>query len=147
MRYTEGKVGRIFVVRLEDGDKLPEAIESFAQENKVSRGMCILVGGIKNGGKIVVGPEDSESMPIVPMIFGLKGVHEICAVGTIFPDRHGKPRLHMHAALGREGKTRSGCIRPGIEVWKLGEVIVLEITASTAHRKEDTEAGFNMLEP
>ncbi len=42
MRYTEGKVGRIFVVRLEDGDKLPEAIESFAQENKVSRGMCIL---------------------------------------------------------------------------------------------------------
>jgi len=31
-----------------------------------------------------------------------------------------------------EGKTRSGCIRPGIEVWKLGEVIVLEITENTA---------------
>ena len=147
MKYSEGKVGRIFVVRLEEGDKLPGVIESFAQKNNVSRGMCILVGGIRNGGNIVVGPEDTESIPVVPMIFGLKGVHEICAVGTIFPDREGKPRLHMHAALGREGKTRSGCIRPGIEVWKLGEVIVLEITESTAHRQEDVEAGFSMLEP
>lgn len=147
MKYTEGKVGRIFVVRLEDGDKLPEAIESFAQENQVFRGMCILLGGIRDGGNIVVGPEDAESIPVVPMIFGLKGVHEICAVGTIFPDSHGKPRLHMHAALGRQGKTRSGCIRPGIEVWKLGEVIVLEITDNTGHRKEDAEAGFSMLEP
>jgi len=147
MKYTEGKVGRIFVIRLEDGDMLPHAIEAFAQENNVARGMCILVGGIREGGNIVVGPEDSKSMPVVPMIFGLKGVHEICAVGTIFPDSNEKPRLHMHAALGREGKTRSGCIRPGIEVWKIGEVILLEITESTAHRQEDTRVGFSMLEP
>ncbi len=146
MKYTEGKVGRIFVIRLEDGDKLPGAIEAFAQENNVACGMCILVGGIRDGGNIVVGPEESESMPVVPMVFGLKGVHEICAVGTIFPDSNGKPSLHMHAALGREGKTRSGCIRPGIEVWKIGEVILLEITGSTAHRQEDVRAGFSMLE-
>jgi len=80
------------------------------------------------------------------MIFGLEGVHEICAVGTIFPDNDARPRLHMHAALGREGKTISGCIRPGIEVWKLGEVIVLEIVDNNAHR-EDSPAGFQMLEP
>lgn len=107
--------------------------------------MCILLGGIETG-EIVVGPKDSESMPVVPIIFGLKGVHEICAVGTIFPDSDAKPRLHMHAALGREGKTTSGCIRPGIEVWKLAEAIVLEIVDNNAHR-EDTAAGFQMLEP
>ncbi|GAH14192.1 unnamed protein product, partial [marine sediment metagenome] len=38
------------------------------------------------------------------------------------------------------------CIRPGIEVWKLGEVILLEIVNNNAHR-EDTAAGFQMLEP
>jgi len=146
MKYSEGKVGRIFVIRLEDADKMPEAIESFARKNNVLRGMCILVGGIREGGKIVVGPKDSESMPVVPMIFDLKGVHEICGVGTIFPDSDGKPRLHMHAALGREGRTRAGCIRLGIEVWKLGEVIVLEIIENAAQR-EDTAAGFQMLEP
>lgn len=147
MKYSEGKVGRIFVVRLEDGDRLPQAIESFAQKNDVSRGMCILVGGIKSGGKIVTGPQDTESIPAAPMIFELKGVHEICAVGTIFPDHDGNPRLHMHAALGREGETRSGCIRPGIEVWTLGEVIILEITDSTAYRKQHPEAEFGLLEP
>lgn len=145
MKYSEGKIGRVFVIRLEDGDTMPEVIESFAQKNNVRRGMCILLGGIKTG-KIVAGPENGESMPIVPMIVGLKGVHEICAVGTIFPDNGARPRLHMHAAFGREGKTISGCIRPGIEVWKLGEVIVLEILNNNAHR-EDTAAGFQMLEP
>lgn len=147
MRYSEGKVGRIFVIRLEDGDKLPEAIESFSRENSISRGMCILVGGIMGGGNIVVGPEADESTSVVPMIFALKGVHEIAAVGTLFPDSEGKPRLHMHAALGREGNTRAGCIRPGIEVWKLGEVILLEIADNTAHREEDASAGFKVLEP
>lgn len=145
MKYSEGKIGRVFVVRLEDGDTMPEAIESFARENNVRRAMCILIGGIK-AGRIVVGPDNSQSIPIIPMIFGLEGVHEICALGTIFPDGDAKPRLHMHATLGRAGKTISGCIRPGIEVWKLGEVIVLEIVNNNAHR-EDTAAGFQMLEP
>jgi len=145
VKYSEGKIGRVFVIRLEDGDTMPEAIESFAQEKNVRRGMCILIGGIK-GGKIVVGPENNQSIPIIPIILGVEGVHEICAVGTIFPDGDAKPRLHMHAALGREGKTISGCIRPGIEVWKLGEIILLEIIDNNA-RREDTVAGFQVLEP
>jgi hypothetical protein len=53
-------------------------------------------------------------------------VHEIAGVGTIFPDESGAPVLHMHAAMGRDGVTRAGCIRPGIEVWQLGEVVILE---------------------
>jgi len=146
MKYSEGRIGRLFVIRLEDEDKLPETIESFAWENNVLRGMCILVGGIKEGGRVVVGPEDSKSTPVVPIVFDLEGVHEVCAVGTIFPGRDGKPRLHMHAALGREGKTRTGCIRLGVEIWKLGEVILFEIMDNTA-RREDAKTGFAMLEP
>ncbi len=145
MKYSEGKIGRVFVIRLEDGDSMPEALESFAQENNVRRGMCILIGGIK-AGTIVAGPKVGQSRPVVPIFCGLEGVHEICAVGTIFPDGDSRPTLHMHASLGREGKTVSGCIRPGIEVWKLGEVIVLEIVDNNAHR-EDTAAGFPALEP
>ncbi len=147
MKYSEGRVGRMFVVRLEDGDKLPEVIEEFAKKNSLLRGMCIFVGGIKHGGKIIVGPKDDKETPVVPVMFTLQGVHEISAVGTIFPDNEGQPRLHMHAAFGREGKTRSGCIRPGIEVWKLGEIIVLEIVDNTAQRKEDPKIGFAILKP
>ncbi len=147
MRWSEGKIGRVFVLRLEDGDRIPECIESFAQEKRISHAMCILVGGVEDGGTIVAGPVDGESMPPVPVLFELKGVHEILALGTIFPDQKGKPSLHMHAALGRQGVASVGCTRPGIEVWKLGEVILLEITESTAYRLLDPATGFEMMEP
>jgi len=146
MRYTEGKMGRVFVIRLEDSDRLPEAIENFAKKESLQRGICIFVGGIK-GGKIVVGPKDSKSSPIVPLMYVLENVHETAGVGTIFPDEEGNPKLHMHAAFGREGNTRTGCIRPGIEVANLGEVVILEIVESSAKRKMDEKAGFMVLEP
>jgi predicted DNA-binding protein with PD1-like motif len=147
MRYSEGRVGRVFVVRLEDGDRMPDAIEAFAQQARVARGLCILIGGIREGGRIVVGPEDGSATPVVPMLFSLTGVHEILGVGTLLPDEAGRPRLHMHAALGRGGATSAGCIRPGIEVWKLGEAVLLEITDNTAQSRADPELGFQVVEP
>ena len=74
MKYSEGKVGRIFVIRLEDGDRMPDAVESFARKNNILRGMCILVGGIKDGGNIVVGPKNGDSLPPQPITFPIKGV-------------------------------------------------------------------------
>ena len=147
MRYSEGKIGRVFVIRLEDGDKLPQAVENFAKEKGISRGMCLLIGGIEGKGKVVVGPENGQATPIVPMVTELSGVHEILGVGTLFPDGNGKPSLHMHAALGRGGKTITGCIRLGIETWKVGEVILFEITDNTACRKKDPATGFDLMEP
>jgi len=32
MKACEGKIGRVFVVRLEDGDVVPECIERFARK-------------------------------------------------------------------------------------------------------------------
>ena len=147
MRYSEGKIGRVFVIRLEDGDKLPQVIENFAKEKGISRGMCLLIGGTESHGKVVVGPENGKATPIVPMVTELPGIHEIVGVGTLFPDDNGKPSLHMHAALGRGDKTITGCIRLGIETWKVGEVVLLEITDNTACRKKDTATGFNLMEP
>ena len=146
MKYSEGSIGRVFVLRLEDGDHLPDVIEDFAAQKKIRSGMCIFVGGIDSGGKIVVGPEDGSKMPPKPMLFTLEGVHEVAAVGTLFSDESGKPILHMHAAMGRSGKTRSGCIRPGVDVWKIGEVIIQEVTGTSAARLKDPETGFTLLE-
>ena len=147
MKYSEGKIGRVFVIRLEDGDRLPDIIESFAAEHGVLRGTCIMVGGIDDGGKIVVGPEDGTVRPPVPIPFELEGVHEVAAVGTLFPNETGKPILHMHAALGREGRTHTGCIRLGVNAWLVTEVIIMEITDNNARRLTDQESGFELLEP
>ncbi len=147
MKFSQGNIGRVFVIKFEDGDRLPQAIEDFAAEHNVLRGMCIMVGGINDGGKIVVGPEDGNARPPIPIPFELKGAHEVAGVGTLFPNSEGKPILHMHAALGREGRTHTGCIRLGIEAWLVTEVILQEITDNTACRLKDKEAGFDLLEP
>ena len=146
MKAAQGSVGRVFILRLEDGERMPGALEEFAEAHGVSAGLCILVGGI-GGGKIVVGPEDGAGLPVTPLIHALAGVHEIAGVGLLARDGEGKPKLHMHAALGRAGKTVSGCIRPGIEVWHVGEVVVLEILGTASRRVADEKLGFALLEP
>jgi predicted DNA-binding protein with PD1-like motif len=32
MQYQEGSIGRVFALRLEDGDRLPDSLEAFARE-------------------------------------------------------------------------------------------------------------------
>ncbi|MBC7190525.1 DUF296 domain-containing protein [Candidatus Aerophobetes bacterium] len=146
MKYSEGKTGRVFVVRLEDREKLPEAIEAFAREKNILRGVCIILGGAAKG-KIVTGPKDAFSEPVVPLIHAFSAPHEIAGVGTIFPDEEGIPSLHLHVALGRGEEAKAGCIRTGIEVSRLGEVIILEIVENSARRKMDSQSGFMVLEP
>jgi uncharacterized protein len=147
VKYSEGNIGRIFVIRLEEGDRLPQSLETLAQEQEVIRGICLLVGGIKGGGTIVAGPRQEDTIPIETINKILNGIHEIAAIGTIFPDENGIAKLHMHAALGRDQETITGCIRLGIETWKVGEVILLEIINNKAQRIKETATGFELLEP
>ena len=146
MKACQGKMGRVFVIRLEDGDVVPGCIERFAEENGVSVGHAVLVGGI-GGGEVVVGPRCSQEMPPQPMLLPVDGAHEVVGGGVLAPDEDGKPVLHIHAALGRSGQTMSGCLRPGVETWLVGEVILYEILGVKAVRVRDAESGFALLEP
>ena len=145
MKASEGQVGRVFVIRLEDGDVVPSCIERFAEEKGVSVGHVILVGGI-GGGEVVVGPKRSEEKPPQPMLLPIDGAHEVVGVGVIAPDENGKPVLHIHAALGRSGQTMTGCLRPGVTTWLVGEAILFEIVGAKAARVRDEESGFDLLD-
>lgn len=146
MRASEGRLGRVFVIRLEDGDEIPGCIEEFAAGRGVSAGHAILVGGI-GGGRIVAGPRRSDAMPPDPVVLPVEGVHEVLGVGVLAPGGDGRPRLHMHAALGREGRTLAGCLRPGVRTWLVGEVVLYEILDSGAARVPDERSGLELLEP
>ena len=43
MKASEGRIGRVFMVRLEDGDELPGCLESFAAEKGIKHGQVVLV--------------------------------------------------------------------------------------------------------
>jgi predicted DNA-binding protein with PD1-like motif len=145
MKASEGRLGRVFVVRLEDGDVLPDSIERFAAEKKISVGQVILVGGIGEG-EVVVGPRDSAEMPPEPMLLPVDAAREVVGVGIIAPDKSGKPTLHIHAALGRAGQTLTGCLRPGVKTWLVGEAVIFEILGAKAARLPDKASGFDLLE-
>lgn len=145
MQYTEGSLGRVFVLRLEHGDPMPQTLEAFAAERGVQSGVAVMVGGADDGSRLVVGPEDGAVLPVVPVVTALAGVHEVAAVGTLFPDDTGAPSLHMHAACGRGEETVAGCIRVGVKAWQVLEIVLIEVTGADARRLRDPETGFDLL--
>jgi predicted DNA-binding protein with PD1-like motif len=146
LKATEGKIGRVFVIRLEDGDVIPTCLEEFAKENKIAAGLVTIIGGIGSG-EIVSGPYRSDESPLTPIHLPVDGVHEVVGAGVIAPDVHGNPILHIHASLGRAGKSTTGCLRPGVKTWLVGEVVLYEILGVTSKRVLDKKSGFTLLEP
>ena len=147
MKYSEAKQGRTFVIRLEDGDIIHEKIEQFALDKGITSGYLTAVGGIDKDSILVCGPEDGRAEQIVPMLTKIDNVREVSGTGTIFPDINGKPVLHMHLACGRNSSTKTGCIRTGVKVWHILEIILVELLDSTARRLLDNTTGFELLEP
>jgi len=108
--------------------------------------MVIAVGGADAGSKLIVGPEEGRCKPVIPMEHVLDNVHEIAGVGTIFPDKDNKPVLHMHIAGGRKDRAVTGCVRRGVKVWQVLEVIIAELVDTRAHRAFDAVTGLELLE-
>jgi len=147
MKYSEAKIGRIYVIRLEDGDIIHEEIEKFAREKSIKAAALIIIGGADEGSKLIVGPEHGRKKPIVPMEHILNNVYEIAGTGTIFPNEKGEPVLHMHIACGRKTSSITGCVRKGVKVWHVMEVILFELVDTTAVRALDPNTGFELLNP
>lgn len=147
MKYSQAKLGRTFIIRLEDGDIIHEEIEKFARDQSINAAALIIIGGADEGSKLVVGPEQGRTKPILPMEHILDNVHEVAGTGTIFPDEKGNPVLHMHVACGRNTSTVTGCVRKGVKVWHVMEIVLFELVDSTGVRRLEPETGFNLLEP
>ncbi len=147
MKYSESKLGRIFVLRLEDGEVVHTTIEQFAKNKKVKYAAVIMLGGADKDSRIVVGPEKGRSKPIVPMELLMNNVYEAAGVGTIFPNSKDKPVLHLHSAFGRKNIAYTGCIRAGVKTWHVMEVVIFELKNTTARRKLDPKTGFELLSP
>ena len=146
MDFTEAKQGRIFILRLHHNEVLHEVIEAFAAQKKIRSALCFFLGGAEDKSKLVVGPKDGTAIPPQPMVTLLKGVHEGCGVGTLFTDQAGVAKLHMHASFGRNDNTITGCVRVGVQVWQIGEVVILELLGGSAGRRKNKETGFDFLE-
>ncbi len=134
------------MIRLENGDLIPDCLEEFAGEKKIKAGLVTVIGGV-GVGNIVTGPRKTDEMPPEPIITPVDEAHEVSATGVIALDEQGQPKLHMHGSLGRNGNVLAGCFRPGLKTWLVGEVVICEILGVDSKRVLDQESGFALLEP
>lgn len=148
MKSSQAQLGRVFVLRLEDGEIVHECIERFAAEHGITHAALTLHGGADQGSVLVTGPREGRSPPpIAPQTTVLGNVHEVVGAGTLFPDANGIPILHVHLACGRGEHTITGCIRTGVKTWHVLEVVLTELLGSTARRLHDPASGFELLVP
>ncbi len=148
MKYSEARPGRIFVIRLEDGEILHEAVEMFAAEKDIRAAALIVLGAVDRGSRLVVAPENPAAERINPMEYLLDNVHEVTGVGTIFLNEKGEHVSHIHIASGRWDSTITGCVRKGVRVWRVVEIVLFELLDTGARRRIDSDSGgFELLEP
>lgn len=147
MKYSSASKGRTFVIRLEDGDIIHESIEKFAKDMKIKAAFFNALGGVDKGSVLITGPKEGRGKKVIPMEYTLEETFEAQGTGTLIPEEKGDSTVHMHLSCGRKDKTITGCIRSGVKVWHVMEIILTELTDTTAMRKPDEATGFNLLIP
>ena len=77
MQYTEGRMGRVFVLRLEDGERLNDTLEAFARNHNLAHALAFYLGGSATGSTVVVGPDSERTDAVVPLLHMLQGSQEV----------------------------------------------------------------------
>lgn len=142
MKYSQGKVGRVFVARVEHGDDLLDELKRLAEKEKIEVGVLFVIGALKDA-SVVVGPEKC-ALPPTPVWRQFNDCREIVGIGTLFWENE-EPVFHLHGALGKGDVTLMGCIRGESEVYLVAEVIILELLDTGAVRKFDETSGLKLL--
>ena len=142
MQYSEGSLGRIFVLKMEDGEDLIESLQKFLREKQIESCMALFIGAVREG-RAVTGPEEPV-IPPIPHFVNFQGGWETFGMATIYPSADG-PKLHIHSALGRGQEALTGCIREKASVYLTVEMVIFEFSGLKATRKWDEKAELFLL--
>jgi predicted DNA-binding protein with PD1-like motif len=142
MKYTKGTIGRVFVLKFDDGDILLKELASFVKKEKVRAATMIFIGALKKG-DLVTGPKRC-ALPPLPNKVTFKDGWEVLGIGTLFMNAR-NPEIHIHGAMGKKMKTLTGCIRGTSKVFLVVEAVVFELKGVRAGKRFDARTGLNLL--
>ncbi|OPX78453.1 MAG: hypothetical protein A4E45_01252 [Methanosaeta sp. PtaB.Bin039] len=142
MQYSEGRLGRVFVLRLDDGEDLLDTLSGFSMDHGIESAVVHILGGLGRG-SMVTGPEQPV-IPPRPHYESVEGAWELVGVATIFPSDGGS-RVHLHASAGRGEDTLTGCLRGAAKVYLVLEMVIIEMIGLSARRALDQRSGLHLL--
>lgn len=142
MRYTQGTIGRVFLVKFENNDILISNLCSLAKKEKIKAASMIFIGALREG-DLVTGPK-KPVIPPQPNQLVFKDGWEVMGLGTIFTNAKG-PQIHIHASMGKKNKVMTGCVRGNSKVFLVIEAVILELKGVKANKDIDPKTGLNLL--
>jgi len=143
MEYRTGKIGRIVVIRFDDGDDLLQELTKVVKTEDIRAGWFTLLGGLRQAA-VVTGPKE-PTIPPEPVWATVDGAREVVGLGSVFWDDTGEPKIHLHASLGHHGQTMTACVRKGTRTYLVLEAYLTEITDIQAIRPWFATGRFNRL--
>lgn len=142
MQYSEGSLGRVYVLRMDDEEDMLESIQKFVRVKCIESGMMLFLGAMKNG-RAVTGPE-KPVIPPVPHFEAFDSAWEVFGMATIYQSAEG-PKIHMHSSIGRGRASLVGCIRDRASVYLTLEAVLIEFKGLEARRELDEKSGLYLL--
>lgn len=142
MKYSKADLGRVFLLKFEDGDIMSDELQKLAKKEAINAACFVFLGALKKG-VLVTGPK-KPVIPPEPNRVNFKDGWEVMGVGTIFSNKSG-PQLHIHASMGKKNKALTGCVRADSKIFLVIEAVVFELTGVNASKDIDPETGLNLL--
>ncbi len=139
MQYTEGKPGRVFIVRVDHGEDLIATLVQFLTDHQVNCGYIRFMGALESG-QIVTGPE-VLCLPPDLHVESFSGGLEVIGMATITPDNN-VSHLHIHASVGRGKRVLTGCLRGEAITYIVIEAVVTELIGVDVRRESDPVTGM-----
>ena len=142
MKYTQGTLGRVFLLKFEDEDILIDKLSLFVTKERVKAATMIFIGALKKG-DLVTGPK-KPVIPPQPNKVSFKDGWEVMGIGTVFVNSKG-PQIHIHSSMGKKNKVLTGCLRGKSKVFLVIEAVLLELKGIKASKDIDPQTGLNLL--
>jgi len=142
MKYAQGRIGRVFVLKFDNEDVLLDELSRFIKKEKVKAATVMFIGALKKG-TLVTGPR-KPVIPPQPNMMHFQDGWEVMGIGTIFTNKSG-PQIHIHSSMGKKRKTLTGCVRAKTKVFLVIEAIVYELKGIKASKALDRRTGINLL--
>ena len=143
MEYDEGKIGRVFMLRFDDGEDFYALIHAFVKEKEIRTGYIHILGAFL-ASEIVTGPREPV-LPPVPNWTSFSDAWEVLGFGAILWEND-EPKIHLHTALGKGEKALLGCVRKRTDVFLTIEAVITEITDMKAQKKFNEKLGLSLLD-
>jgi hypothetical protein len=142
MKYTKGRLGRVFVLKFDHQDIFLDELSAFVKKEKLKAAAMVFIGALKKG-DLVTGPKQPVIPPDPNKVY-FKDGWEVMGIGTIFTNKTG-PQIHIHSSMGKKQRALTGCVRGKSEVFLVVEAVIFELKGVKAAKSIDPATGLNLL--